>query len=338
MTQGISSDRGALDEQVQVSQQEYDEAWGLAEQETPQEKVVVDETGGDGEEKKEPPVVEPPVNQDTLPNPDVATPPVVPDKDNEETYEQRWKSLQGIHRHDKETWEQEKARLTAEIEEAKKPKQPDPTPDAENTDKNKPDDEGSIQALYESLTDDQKALLKDYDEEFDTVSKMEGLKREAALKKLRKEFTAFRDDLLAQIAPVQTLVKETKVEKEQSAVQAHLNAIADAHPDFEKYRDDGSILKWIESKPAYLRRGLAEIYKSGTSEDVIEFLDDFKKENNIPIEQPRQNRSNVVEMDARKEARRKAMTAPPTRRGAVNSSQVVSTDYEGAWDEASVKG
>jgi len=228
-------------------------------------------------------------------------------------YEQRWKTLQGIHKHDKEAWEAEKAALLSQIEEAKKPKEPE---------------QPKTDTFMESLTEEQKEALKEYEADFDVVSKMEGIKRQAEMDKLRKEFQSWKDEVTAQLGPAAKLVTDTQVEREARAVELHFNTIKGAHEDFEKYRDDGSVLKWIETKPKYMQKSMLETYQQGTADDIVDLLTDFKTENNLAPQ------GNVVNMNSRKADKKAALSAVNTRRGAVNASMTVANDYEGAFDEA----
>jgi len=272
-----------------------------------------------GEEKPVETPAEPPPEEPAKP---AETPPADQQPgESDEKYEQRYKTLQGIHRKDKELWEAEKAQLLTQVEELKKPVEKPPEK-PETTD---------LGNLYDSLSEEDKAALKDYDEEFDTVSKMEGKKRDAAFKALEKKFDAFKAELVAQIAPATALVQETKVVQEKKVEEDHFSSIRKGHPDFEKYRDDGSILKWIEEKPKYLQKSMLETYSKGAAEDVVELIGDFKRENNI---EPPEESSNVVQIDAKKAERKQAFTAVKTRRGAVNAGMSVATDFDGAFDEA----
>jgi hypothetical protein len=272
-----------------------------------------------------PPVAEVPA--ETPAEVPVETPPAdaPPQKagESDETYEQRWKTLQGIHRHDKEVWAAEKAELVAKLAIPEK--------------KEEPKVEAAVPAsLYDSLTEEEKAALKEYDEEFDVVSKMEGKKREVELNKLRKEFQAWKDEVTAQLAPATALVQESQVERDKREVEkaneAHFSAIKDAHKDYTQYRDDGSIIKWIEAQLPSVQESLMATYLKGDAEKVVQLISDFKAANNI---QPSTN-SNVVNIN--KAERKQAMTAVTTRRGAVNPAMAVANDYEGAFDEALHKG
>ena len=261
------------------------------------------------------------------------------DGESDEAYKQRWLTLQGIHKSDKEKWESREKELLAEVEAAKKPAEPAPV------DKKEAEPFDLRKILDGILTDEQKAELKDYEAEFDMVSKMEGLKRDVAFTKLREEFDSwkksFADELRSQLKPTETFVAETKEAREEADKIFHFDSIRTAHPDFETYRDDGTVLKWIESKPAYLQVGMKEAYEHGAAADVISLLADFKKENNITTPSAEAVPDNVVEIDKKKQEieaekakKKKAMESPISRRGAVNPSHGIADDFESAFDEA----
>lgn len=302
----------------------FDTAFDQAEESIKPDLSAADDPANIKVEKVEPvvPVVE---------TPPVVVVPAAPVVDEEQKFEQRYKTLVGVHKHDREVWETEKATLVDQIEQFKKVPEPDKALTAKEGKKR----DDAIQNLLENLTDEQKIALKEYDEEFDIVSKMEGIKRDAALAKLRKEVDDFKTDILAQLAPAQNLVVETQKEKEIRSKEEHFGAIAKAHPDYETYRDDGSILKWIETKPSYAQKGILEAYKSGTAEDIVSLLTDFKEENNIQVKKP----DNTVDFNAAKrEQKRQALADVTTKRGAVNASMPVAEDFENAFEEALHKG
>jgi len=192
------------------------------------------------------------------------------------------------------------------------------------------------------LTDDQKKLLDEYDKEFDTVSKMEGIKREKALEKLEKKIKAelktefdeevkkIREEFSTKVDPITKSIQE-------SDKVLHFSSIETAHPGYEKYRDDGSILKWIAAKPRYMQPALKSTYENGTAEDVIELLTDFKKENNLieaNANDQHLDNSNLIDLEKRKEEKKKNLTAVPLKNGSINLKQPSKDDYDGAFDEA----
>lgn len=251
-------------------------------------------------------------------------------KEDDATYEQRWKSLNGILKSTNEKYEAEKARLTSELEAL--------TKKVEELSKVKGDKDAAdkSKAAEEDLTDDQKKLLEAYDSEFDTVSKMEGIKREKALKALEKKITSELEAKMSSIQEqFQTKVKPIEDNIVKSEQEAHFGAIRSAHEDFEKYRDDGSILKWIETKPKYIQDSMKLTYAKGTTADVIDLISDFKRDNGL--ENNNTEHSNVINADrlkAERERKKQELTSVPTRRTAVNSSRAVADDFESAFDEA----
>lgn len=310
-----SDDRGAS-EVDEVFNDSFDTAAGIG------EKADISEA--DDPNKVPAGSEQPPVVEDKAPEKPEEKPPEQPAQqpgESDEKYEQRYKTLQGIHRKDKEIWEAKQAELLAQIEELKKPEKPaQEKPTAVSQD------------LYDSLTDEEKAALKEYDEDFDVVSKMEGKKRDIALNKLRAEIDAFKKDVLERLTPTATYVQE-RVEKEAEVEkEEHFGSIRKAHPDFEKYRDEGAIAEWIKTKPKYLQVGMMHAYTQGEAEDVIDLIATFKRENNITPSEPELD--NVVQMDKKKAEKKQAMTAVTTKRGAVNASMSVASDYDGSWDEA----
>lgn len=302
------------------------------------------------DEKLEVKVADPPAAADEKPPEKVEEAPVKPVEkpvekaaDPPEDFKQQYKTLQGIHKHDKETWEEEKARLLAENESLKKPKE------------EKPKVEMHIEVaeeVAETLTPEEKEQLASYEEDFDVVSKMEGMKREKALKGLEKRIStwmtniekkveerilAAQTQVEAKIEPVKKIVDERERDVHFEAIRKGYTAedgtVVPGHDDFENYVKDGSVKKWIESKPKYMQPALMHTYTKGSVSDVVDMLTDFKKENgieNVPAT------DNVVRID-RKVERKKALKSVDARPVAVHSGKGLADDYEGAFEEALAK-
>jgi hypothetical protein len=336
----VTDDRGALETEEKPDEFEgaFDEATGKGEQ---ADLTAADDPANvkDKEsEVKESPDTKPVVAEDKP----IEEKPV--EVDPEEKAEQRYKTLQGIHKHDKKTWDEEKTALLAQIEEAKKPKTPDKTPEQ------KKEDTIAAEAFVDSLTEEQKKQLEDYEADFDVVSKMEGLKRTRELAKLRKEMTDWKAEVKAEmdakltaqatevdnkVAPAVKLAEENERESHfrliREGYQREDGSTVDGHDDFKQFVDDGTLLKWIETKPGYMQGVMKKIYDAGSAIDVIDLVADFKRENNIQSNLPSDN---VVNLDAKKAARKAALTTVPSRRGAINTGKAVADDYDSAFDEA----
>jgi hypothetical protein len=329
-----------------VAEKAFDTAWGEAS--VIGEKAEIspaDDPNKVPAGPEETPPVTPPKTEEKPAEPPMETPPVIPPVtptpndpslqqpgESDETYKQRWLSLQGIHKHDKAAWETEKATLLADLEKARK-STPEPSPTATPV---TPTTGPVTPAVPEdSLTQEEKDALKEYEQDFDVVSKMEGKKRDRELQKLRKEYDdkikAIEERVNANLTNQLTPILKHTAETEQ---EAHFDAIREAHEDYETYVSDGSIVSWIESKPKYLQPALKETYSHGKAEDAIDLISDFKKETNIQPPAPVAQPDNVIPIDTKKAEKKAALSAVNTRKGAINQATKIADDYEGAWDEA----
>jgi hypothetical protein len=262
------------------------------------------------------------------------------DSGNDETYEQRWKTLQGIWHHDKESWEIEKAQLHAQIETLKSvPAKKDSSTSASSVASD------AAVSIMDQLTDAEKAELEDYDAEFGLVSQMEGKKRDKALHILEDKLNHRLDELFNQVKPVVDflpIIPEVQKRFKESDEELHFSTIANVHEDFEAYVDNGSLLKWIEGKPKYLQPGLLNVYEKGTPQDVIDMITDFKNDSGIALK----GQVDQASLDAvthladnsdrmqRRENKRAALTAVKTKQRSVDIDAAVANDFDSAFDEA----
>jgi hypothetical protein len=168
---------------------------------------------------------------------------------------------------------------------------------------------------------------------------MEGLKRQKELKKLMAEIRKEYDEKLKEIKEQFT----SKVDPIQSSLDTadkvkHFNAIAEKHEDYETHVASGAILEWIGKKPKYMQAALKATYDNGKTEDVIELLDDFYKENGLLNNEENNNnptlekKDNVI--DLQKAEKKKNLTAVVGKHGAVNIARPSPNDYDAAFDEA----
>ncbi len=351
MADKVADDRGALETKsedlAKAADQVYSDAWDQANKETG-ETDKADLSAADDPakavEETPPPTITPSPSTPPLADAIVQQP-----GESDEKYEQRYKTLQGIHKHDRESWETEKAILLTQLEEAKKPKTP-AAPAASTISETTPEKKAAAEAFIDSLTPEQQDELKVYEQDFDVVSKMEGIKRSVELAKLRKEMQAWKEDLTSQLDQTRTQftsqIAPAIALAEDNERESHFNVIREGytredgtavpgHGDFETYRDDGSLLKWIESKPRYLQPALKQTYEKGTAQDVVDLFTDFKRDSNIT--QTPEPSDNVIPISPTKAARKQALTTVTTRRGAINTGSAVASDYESAWDEANAK-
>lgn len=335
-----TNDEGALAGE-EAADQVFGDAFDAAENDIPPELNTDAEKAAAGEppppepdKKTEPPAgEEPPAGDGAPPAEDLKQ----RKDESDEAYKHRYDSLVGVHKHDRESWESEKTTLLQKIEELSKPAAP--AAPAKEEPLAKPDlKQSAYETFRNSLTAEQKEELDEYEKDFDIVSKMEGLKRDKAMEAFEKRLMEFQESILAKLTPVEQTLTKVADEREERLVKEHFGTIAANHPDFEKYRDDGSILGWIESKPAYLKKTMLEAYSKGSAEDVSDLITDFKKENNIEIVKVEPKPSaEVIDINSQREAKRVAMQAVTAKRGAVNASMSMASSFEEAFDEAIVK-
>jgi hypothetical protein len=77
----------------------------------------------------------------------------------------------------------------------------------------------------------------------------------------------------------------------QQKVSTHLERILAKHPDAIKLRQDGSLDAWINTLPVYAQHGARYVTNSGTSDEVVALLDQYKdyknqKTNNQDTDKP----------------------------------------------------
>lgn len=249
-------------------------------------------------------------------------------KADDDQAEQRYRTLQGIHKHDRETWEQEKQgyeQRIADLEAKSTAPAPAPAPSSEHKGANaKPEINGDVLA---NLSAEDQAALKEYDIEFDTISKMESIKRKAESDRIIQYIDDKVNQLIQSISPV--IDAGTKFSRE-----SHFDAIRSAHEDFEVHRDNGSIKNWIETKPAYLKDAYMKAYNTGSPEEVIDLITTFKQENNIASAGSPPPQRTLPPPNPQRESKKAALSAVTNRRGAVNTQHAPADDFEGAFEEA----
>lgn len=74
-----------------------------------------------------------------------------------------------------------------------------------------------------------------------------------------------------------------RLEEQRAQVEQKnfMSAIKEVHPDIERYLADGSLLSWINSKPAHIRASMMEIYDHGDINSSILLITHFKKDSGL---------------------------------------------------------
>ena len=248
-----------------------------------------------------------------------------------EDFQQKYLSLQGIWKKDKD----EKEALKGELDTVKnKLTEIEKLQDGTKADKAKAEKKKESLAefllkLYDDLPPEEKEELSKYDEEFDVVSKSETKKRAIFAKKIASYIDEAVENsnktLLNSLAPF-------LMASEKTSEESHFNSIKNAHPDFEKYRDDGSLKGWIDSQPNYLRVAMDKIYKDGDAQDVIDLYSRFKKENNIG--ETVTAKKGALDTETQKKLESQEIVDSGKKPVGTKSGVGKKEDYDGAFDEA----
>lgn len=115
--------------------------------------------------------------------------------------------------------------------------------------------------------------------------------------------------------------------------ERHRNAVAAAHPDFERIASDPDLHAWIDEQPDYIARGLRDVVDRGAAAEVIDMLDRYKRD--------RDKKQAGAQAEKNKaEAARKAREAAAvrSRSGGPPKERPDADDFAGAWAEAVRKG
>lgn len=128
------------------------------------------------------------------------------------------------------------------------------------------------------------------------------------------------------IETVDKRTKEIVATTEEQTIKAHLDAISQAHPDWEEWRDSGKIIKWIESQPSFIQPGLNKVYREGTTKEVIEMFDAYTGSlGKVPAKGTPKKSGKVQDMMAVKGS----TGGPPA-----DIKKVDKDDFDSAWNEA----
>lgn len=108
------------------------------------------------------------------------------------------------------------------------------------------------------------AIFGDFDEEGIANGIKTILAQQKAL--LEKEFDQKLQQALSPVAQKQ----------QQDEIVAHLSAIKAAHPDVESIAESQQFANWIGSQPSYAQQAIRHVVAQGTTQQVIELLNNFK--------------------------------------------------------------
>lgn len=252
--------------------------------------------------------------------------PVEDDKKKEPDVNQQYKSLQGMY-----------TQLLNEVKELREVKKEEPV---KPPPKKEPEDTSALfksfyDTLFTDLDDVAKKTIKEYDEEFDSISKVENIKREHALRKIINLVEERQDKKISEFAKAMKDVIQPLFDTvERTSQSEHYNQIKVAHKDFETFRDNGQLMSWIDEQPKFLKDSYMKVYKSGETQDVIDMYTRFKMEKGLLETSDNANGDGKKRTDERM----KNLETVKSRTSGVNiGSTGKAEDFDSAYDEALAK-
>ena len=154
---------------------------------------------------------------------------------------------------------------------------------------------------------------------------------EAPIKKVAEKIALqIVDAKMAKVDDIAATVAQTEEEKKAEANRIHAETITKAHPDWKEIYSTGALETWVKLQPAYLQPRLYDIIREGTTQEVIDMFDSYKK---AAGKKPKTVTTTPTIPDSKK-ARVKAMEAVPAQTAGPKkpSSLPPKDDFDAAWD------
>lgn len=318
----------------------FDEA--IAEDKGDDEKPIDDDDDPGDEAKKEEPTSDKSEEEkaeeeelekkpDVDPDSDPAKEKPIPDDDKDvetlEKVQHKYDTVSGMFN------SEVKKRQAAEDELAllKEGKQPKPEDDLEKPKEEDPELDVATLAKTIGESESFKKLGDEYGEEMTTaLTDMAGNIAKTVIGSLSKKVDGKLDEFSGIIDPLQK-------DHIKSADQTHFSALETAHPDYEKHRDSGELIEWIDTLPGYKQEMYKKVYEKGQTEDVIDLFSTFKDAKGYSATHPKKEEESVkkpeVEIDKKKLEDMEVIDRKNSPVSGVKGS-AAKDDFEGAWDEA----
>jgi len=97
---------------------------------------------------------------------------------------------------------------------------------------------------------------------------------------------------------IEPKIQSLEKKDEETSATEHLKAITDAHSDWREIRDSGKLRAWIDAQPSFLRTSLEKVFSDGSTQEVIEMFDTFKRVHSIPTDNPKPNKEDASTKNA----------------------------------------
>jgi hypothetical protein len=121
-------------------------------------------------------------------------------------------------------------------------------------------------------TEEQEKILEDFKEDYPHIAEATEALFNGKMKTLEGRINALSEQLNNDIKPL-------RERSERNANDEHANAIREAHSDYAQIASSGKLAEWIQAQPSFLQGRFFEITKTGSTAEVIELFDAYKKDN-----------------------------------------------------------
>jgi hypothetical protein len=147
---------------------------------------------------------------------------------------------------------------------------------------------------------------------------------------VRKEAKALVAQELGEIKPAVEEIKDSKAKRAARQAEEirdqHFQDIRSKHSDFDTLVGNGTLRKWIDSKPLIFQESLNRVAAKGTAEEVVEMFDQLKED--LGLTSPH----NPTKGDKRDKL--KSMVAVRGGAPVIPRDKPAASDYDAAWEEA----
>lgn len=124
--------------------------------------------------------------------------------------------------------------------------------------------------------------------------------------------------LQEKVMPIEEVVRQRQIAE-------HFDTLARHHPDWEQVAQDEKFAQWIDSQPPYIAQTYRHVASQGTTGDVVDLLNRYKREAGLtPVAAPTPASS----------AKAQAAAPVKTQRGTLPKGRASVDDFDAAWDEA----
>jgi hypothetical protein len=189
---------------------------------------------------------------------------------------QRYKSLQGMYRSQKEKLDEIQNKVKEQ------PEQKEESKKEEEKEEPAPSDEEDIDTSWVSNALDSNEKIKEFAEDFPEIKEVLEVSLKSVMQKYTQAMGQAFQSILQQIdqkyQPIAQSVGEIS-KKERDA------EIKSAHPDYDKLVGSQELNDWIDSQPSRLKETYTSILQDGSKEEIVELLNDFKLKTGIKMPQ-----------------------------------------------------